>query len=244
MRFLMGVLLTLLIIGVFPSRSMSIAQGQTSIKDDQVSSAIEQLWSADKTVSQTAKAKLIELGSSAIPPLLTLLKDLVEEQNTGHFIPDDEEEAKKVREKLNIMARLTNDVYELVGRLHVVEAVPLLIKAMEERKVYNLWEKWSPDMQALAEIGPPAVPKLIESIENAEATSDRDLDKGIEIEAFRIQIRAATVLGKIGDARALQILERLDKETKTIDFWWAIQQIKKKNGMEYDHRIDQDNSGL
>lgn len=190
--------------------------------------AVKQLQSPKEAERQAAKETLIQLGSSAIPPLVKVLKDLVANQNRSYVIPDEDEEAE-------IQSRLQPDVYELLGRLHAEEAVPLLIKAMEERQPYKLSEYCDLDMRALVEIGPAAVPRLIESMEEAETTAEQNEHEGLQVTALMIKLRAGMVLGDIGDVRALPILEKLEKETKIVDFWYAIQEVKKKNGMKYRH---------
>jgi hypothetical protein len=77
--------------------------------------------------------------------------------------------------------------------------------------------------------------EYLESIEHAETTAEQNERDGLQVPAFRVQLRAGKVLGDVGDVRALPILEKLLKETKTVDYWYAIQQVKKKNGMKYRH---------
>jgi hypothetical protein len=177
-----------------------------------------------------------ESRRNLIPALLAILKHSAESQNTGVILPNDKEEAKRVEEEMDAEARIEAEALKLAGLLRVEEAVPLLIKIMEERGTFILMEKGSAEMTALAQIGPAAVPAVMESIEDANTTTERNRENGCERcpDAFRIQIRGAHVLGDIGDPVALPLLELLLQETKTLDYWWAIQQIKKKNWMEYD----------
>jgi HEAT repeat protein len=82
------------------------------------------------------------------------------------------------------------------------------------------------EMYALAEIGSSAVIPLIELIRGAEAASKRSSH---EVPAYRIQVRAARVLGEIGDARALPVLRTLLKQKRDVMVGRAIEAIKQKN---------------
>ena len=226
MQFGAVILFILLPVEILLPSTILVARQQVSTNNDQVTLAIKQLQATDEAERQAAKKKLLELGASAIPPLLVILKDL--DSHRGYIVPDDKEEAKKLKEESLRLGQLEYDVEELLGKLHAEEAIPLLIKIMEERTAFNALEKMCPEMYALVEIGPAAVPKLIESIENAQARARR-LDNSMP--SLPIQRRAAIVLGRIGDRRALPILERLLKETKLVDFWYAVEQIKTKNKM-------------
>lgn len=75
---------------------------------------------------------------------------------------------------------------------------------------------WTYSMDALVRIGQPAVPKLIEAIETAHDraaamnySSVQRSEEGINHDARILQTRAAMVLGKIGDARAVPVLMKL-----------------------------------
>ena len=90
-----------------------------------------------------------------------------------------------------------------------------LIDSMLAQDTYSLThESWGPSMQALADIGPQAVPRLIETVDRArEIYISRNLAAGlppsdfsIRVEPFIVQTRAVMVLGRIGDKRALPIL--------------------------------------
>ena len=90
-----------------------------------------------------------------------------------------------------------------------------LIDRLMAQETYNLThEDWGPSMQALADMGPQAVPRLIETVDRARETYiSRNLAAGlppsdfsIRVEPLIIQTRAVMVLGRIGDKRALPIL--------------------------------------
>lgn len=75
-------------------------------------------------------------------------------------------------------------------------------------------ERWHGSMEALAGLGSTAVPRLIETIEEARniaashnsANGSPSSDLFIDAQASVIRTRAVMVLGRIGDARALPIL--------------------------------------
>ncbi len=214
---------------------------------NQVSDYIELLKSSEEAKRQEGKEKLFHIGSDAIGPLISLLEDLFKDDFTPWFASGRAEEGKEVWERrqraldsgdagaaraawdqlaqLEISGRLKNDVMEILGRLQAQAAVPLLIRIMEEREIDNLWEKMRSEMYALVAIGSPAVPRLIELIKEAKVAAKRN-PHGIS--AYRLQVRAAKVLGLIGDARALPVLKELLRRGKDVIVSQAIEQIKHK----------------
>src|SRR5262249_4403469 len=141
-------------------------------------------------------------------------------ENYKNLPPDQmSDEAMKNLLVLEIDSRLKNDVYELLGNLHAEEAVPILVEIMEHQEIYDLIPGMSPAMRAIAEIGPGAIPRLIESLENAQMTAasiwtspdlSEEENRGIiSCYSTRIQENVILVLEKIGDERALPALEKL-----------------------------------
>ena len=136
------------------------------------------------------------------------------------------------------------DIIDLLGSLQAEEAVPLLIKIMENRGSHSGKEKMGVEMKALCQIGSRAVPKLIEEIEQAhvraanlslivfgfcmesigpttegfdyEGIEENEEEQYSEIEmgTHRILLRTTKVLGEIRDQRALTRLETLLDKTK------------------------------
>lgn len=222
---------------------------QDTFNRKQVSEYIELLKSSDEVKRQEGKEKLLLLGSSSIGLLVSLLGELSADPFRPWFVSGREREgieawerrqkaddsgnvaearaASELIAQLEISGRLKNDVMELLGQLRAEEAVPILIRLMEERPVDNLWEKMRYDMKALVAIGSAAVPQLIESIKNAKDTAKRNWQP---IPAYRIQVRAAIVLGMIGDERALPVLEELLRQENDMLVDLAIKQIKEKSG--------------
>src|SRR5437016_2434409 len=146
MRFGVVVLLIFFSVETFPGSTKLAAWQQVSYNDDQVNLAVKQLQTADESERWVAKEKLLQLGSSVIPPLLVLLKDIAD--NQYKVIDPDTEGAKVLLEKQSLQAKYAYDVYEVLGKLHAKEAVALLIKIMEERPIDNLFEKMRPEMYA------------------------------------------------------------------------------------------------
>ena len=214
---------------------------QQPATDEQTATAIKQLWSADETERQQGKDRLRQIGQKAIPELISLLKDLWQnpfpryatgkeeegeaamEQARKAAKKHDSKEISKIVAKLQgteISSRLIEDACDLLGRVKAQETIPLFIDRLlrdengNASKVY-----WTPAMTALAEIGSAAVPGLIEASETAreraasvKAAPSLRSEEGIKWDTELIQTRAAMVLGKIGDARALPTLTNLKCE--------------------------------
>jgi hypothetical protein len=133
---------------------------------------------------------------------------------------------------------------EVIGRLIDYMVEP------ESRSVTK--ESWGGAMEALARIGRPAVPQLIEAIQNApeKAASKRFADGtklsdfGVQAETSKIQTRAAMVLGRIGDVRALPVLGALPSDNSVMSFYVkeAIKSIEKSNDHNTAPNVDQASS--
>src|SRR5215467_4061891 len=102
--------------------------------DDGVSIAVKQLWSADNAVRDNAKSVLVRLGSVAIPALILLVEDLLNNSYprfpTGkelegskaldRFQSVGDQEANLVYDQIRLLAinrRLIDDVIEILGRI-------------------------------------------------------------------------------------------------------------------------------
>jgi hypothetical protein len=102
-------------------------------------------------------------------------------------------------------------------------------------------ERWNEGMKELAEIGKPAVPKLIEVIETAKGRASAKIyseeippsEFGINVETYTIQTRAVMVLGKIRDAKALPLLLKLQDSNPQFqlkdEIIEAVKNIEKSN---------------
>jgi hypothetical protein len=62
------------------------------------------------------------------------------------------------------------DICDLLGRLHAIEAIPILLNIVENREVISRVTTMTPEMQALVNIGSPAVPSVIEFFNSAESS--------------------------------------------------------------------------
>ncbi len=216
------------------SQNAAVMSGQQHI----VANAIQLLWSADDNVRQTAKKEIIRIGPEAVPALLFLLKDIYEDPGKQRLVTSVGSQ-QPVRPLdidnppygdslgLEITNRLKLDAMELLGRLRAVEAVPILIKIMQQPS-FMVSYNWAVtmDMRALIRIGAPAVPALVDVIENARAGlssmafgdelgfTEQDKTSYRLRELARIQNKAIMVLSEIGDERALPVLERLLDPTR------------------------------
>src|SRR5262249_1808251 len=104
-------------------------------------------------------------------------------------------------------------------------------------------------MATLARIGGPAVPKVIEAIQNAPKTAAaipfaneaKWPERFIRKETIKLQARAAMVLGEIGDGRALPVLKSLlaVDDPMRVDFKEAMGDIEEHNGGPHTDAIDQ-----
>jgi HEAT repeat protein len=243
----MGVRLVLLL--MFISFAHGDARGacQDRPNGNQAIEYVALLKSFDEAIRNEGKSKLLKLGAESIRPLVALLEDLLREpfkpwfavgreregkEAWDHYQAVDPREVNVVRAAsdrlagLEISGRLRNDTIELLGRLRAHEAVPLLIRIMEQRDLDNASEKMRAEMYALAAIGSSAVPALIESIRRAQ-TAGKGVPNGVP--PYLIQVRSARVLGLIGDARALPVLKEMLSRKKDVIVWKAIEDIKRVN---------------
>jgi HEAT repeat protein len=220
-------LLTALIAAGIPGVRLA-AREQTAPEDTEPALAVKRLWSPDKAVREAAEQELIHLGPRAITPLLGALEFVANHIDRLTLVLQDAEpqEAERLNADAAAMQWLPDDVCGLLGRLRAEAAIPLLIRIMEERWENDLMDKWSPERQALVEIGAPPVPAIIESTITADATHDRLKHRDPnQVPGFTIQLRAAKVLERIGDARALPVLESLLADNRMAENEYFLGQI-------------------
>ena len=228
-------------------REDRVAQNHIASQNE-VDSILTKLQSRDESDVREARAALAEMGEGAIEPLISLLKDLtnqaVKRPGTvaGGSVPG--HNARVVDP--NTRSRTENDIYDILGRLRAVEAVPLLVAIMEEEEIDDMIQGMSPVMRALAEIGPAAVPQLIRSIDDAKSTASAvpellasDLTEETRRRNLgwiqgRIELRATLVLREIADPRAIPALERLqtmsDNEFIVTQAREAVTKIQNRTG--------------
>jgi HEAT repeat protein len=224
-----GLCITFLLTGI----AMVLAATSTQVPTDadRVASAFKLLWSPDENERRAAKQELIQIGDPTIPPLLSLLEDIFRNPNKFYFATGKEMEGAEAMRlwedgvttedlsNLEIGWRLRDDCYELLGRLRAIEAVPLLLRIMERQDIFTGFSTLSAEMRVMVEIGPPAVPNLIEAMEKAKERAasigfggpqptEEEKERIITSEAAKFRARVAMVLGEIGDERALPVLEK------------------------------------
>ena len=159
-------------------------------KKDKVEQAIKKLWSADDSLRLRGCEEILQMGAAAAGPLSDLLIGLVRDRRP-RFATEMEQEGRRALEafldwvrvmerplendpqlltlsRLAINSRLINDVISLLGELKAPEAVPVLIQIMERRQLSG--PPTGPELRALAKIGSPAVPFLVNSISTAMTT--------------------------------------------------------------------------
>ncbi|MEW6125660.1 MAG: hypothetical protein AB1757_01240 [Acidobacteriota bacterium] len=171
---------------------------QTTTEENPADEYIRQLSSENESERIIAKKKLIQLAEPAAKRLIAWLE--------GYPIIEVDKFVKP---------SVKNDVYEILGAIHSEEAIPILVKTMEREVPAGMEVGLSPVMQALVEIGSPAVPHLITSIEAAEKMiAASDSSKPLKELNRIIQIRASLVLAEIGDKRALPVLQHLEQSVE------------------------------
>jgi HEAT repeat protein len=204
----------LLLAFVSPSWARAMPQVGNEGRDPDVKRLVDQLWSAADDVRTKAKAALATAGRRAAPQLISLLGDLADHYYEPHFA-----KGTSADEGVDITKRLIRDCFELLGDMRSAEAVPAMVRIMEQPPVMLLGKgifAWQ--TQALAKIGKPAIAPLLEAMRDAAliaASIARDPKRGESLYggpdsvADLIQARAATILGEIGDPVALPALRRV-----------------------------------
>ena len=212
--------------------SLHISQKQHESSQDHISRVLEKLQSRDESDVVQAKVEIDELGDEAIAPLVNLLRTLITGGRYSYGMAPADEQQQRPIDKQNTSSlddatrsRVINDIYEALGRLHTAEAVPLLVSIMENEEIADMIQGMSPVMRALADIGPAAVPALIESLDEstskALASADvhipdpaaEERERTFHLIEGRIQERGILVLRKIGDKRAIPAIERAEAST-------------------------------
>jgi hypothetical protein len=166
---------------------------EQTAKKDKIEQAIKKLWSADDLLRLRGREELLQIGAAAAGPLSDLLMGLVQDRHP-RFATEMEQKSRRALEafldrirvmerpmendpqlltlsRLAINSRLINDVISLLGELKAPDGVPILIQIMERRQLGV--PRNDPELRALAKIGSPAVPFLVNSISTAEVTAVR-----------------------------------------------------------------------
>jgi hypothetical protein len=153
----------LLLGSVYRSGSEGKSSQTSQSQDSNIKVMIEKLWSPERARLE-AKKEIMTTGLAAAPSLMELLARLADEMDQPHFATGKEREAEIFLKdpsghpdlaEFVITWRLILDCTELLSQMKCVEAVPLLIRVMESRESLNVFEKWSPEMFDLANMGAP-----------------------------------------------------------------------------------------
>ena len=202
--------------------------------DPRAKQAIQKLWSPDQLVREQGRKEVMRIGSAAINPLIELLSDLLKNKSPRFAAGKEEEGQKALKDYVNLIrktrgpvlgseeskalssfvinTRLISDCIFLLGELRAIEAVSILIYIMENRTMSNSIDA---EMQALINIGVPAVPFLIKSIENANATA-REFEPVFF--GYEIPIDWKEIIGEQSDTHQdnLELDEEDDETAKQI----------------------------
>jgi len=201
-----------------------------------VAAAITQLRSGNATEREAAKEALFKEGSNAVLALIAALQELSLDPKPHFDLGNEVEGAEALRRydsvlvkernpseylSVDITWRLKKDMIELLGRLRDKAAVPILIELTRQEMHSSQNEYLHPPMQALVEIGEPAVPQIVEAVESVRGTAaaalstccpnlaDAERLPILENQVDIMTARLAIVLGEIRDERALPVLEKL-----------------------------------
>lgn len=177
-----------------------------NIDENLISLSVKKLWSPHDLERERGKEEILRIGGECVEQLLVLLVDLVDNPHPRFAIGKEREAIKLLRDHsknacggmsssefdrwtqatldLFINSRLITDAIYLLGKLRAVEAIPVLIRIMEGRSIFQDPDGWGDEMIALSRIGSPAVPYLMATIQNAKATAERqeDIHLGWEIQ--------------------------------------------------------------
>jgi hypothetical protein len=196
MRLDAGIILRFLIVmqmvcSTVGSNEMSGGPPNAHAKVDQ---AVKKLWSEDLRTRELGFREILEIGSAAATSLVKLLSELIDDRRP-RFFAERQEEGQKALEEYLALARRNPEAYDgcaasktvsrlavnnilfhnailLLGKLGSTDGVPMLIRILEGGPGLH-----SPpagvEVDALRSIGPPAIPWITKSIENAHQTAAR-----------------------------------------------------------------------
>jgi hypothetical protein len=239
---------------------------------DSTNEAIKRLWSSDEGERARGKRELLEGGQSSIKPLMALLTD-IESNLSPRYVTGKEKEGResakqlsetyptgnerKIRKyleeytKIEITARLRNDIIELLGYLQAQEAIPLLMDIIIKEPRRNLSkEYWDVTMKALVQIGHPVVTHLtrinhdlrtvVLSVNpKIQRLPEKTRESFIEFEVNKIRTRSAMILGCIGEVQSLPGLEQQLNGAKDFLLIYytkeAISKIKQGTDCNFNH---------
>ena len=203
-------------------------------RQNDVAVALNELRSPSEAVRFAAKQRLLTLGEAAIPELVSALQHLIRDMPWVFELGMDAEGEQALKRRNvsfqdlkkrvsydgppDISGRWKQDILDLLAQSKARQAVPVLLEALRKGElVGTINEPLLPEMEVLVAIGEAAVPQICEAFINAEdeqAASRRGSDLPqeqeraiIESGTRRYRAKLAIVLGKIGDPRALSLLD-------------------------------------
>jgi hypothetical protein len=199
-------LLLSLALAVPPGTIQASAERQESTE---ITGAIAQLWSDSESDRDWAMATLLALGTAAVPRLMDLVSELGDKGRPGVVYPCFSHDQSACDLQVQREPRVRSDAIVLLGRLRAVEAVPLLIKMLRLGDSPTFGVKYTgPEIEALVEIGKPAVPQLLRALERADRVRSSTEGPRSSV-SLVLEERLADVTAEIGDSSALPLLERL-----------------------------------
>jgi hypothetical protein len=182
----------------------TLAQGWDA-KDADVRVLMDDLWTERRAA---AKEGLRRIGPRAAPCLILLIDDLVEWHETAHFVMGRNGEDPVLitsRHRYEATWGVIRDCVELLRPMRLPEAAPALVRVLETRSPRSWEPKPGPEMMALVEIGPAAMPPLVGALEHL---SEVGKPRG-SVGPLVIRLRSEYVLAQLVDKTTLPELEGL-----------------------------------
>jgi len=192
---------------------MSSAEIIGKLKDETaVSLLIELLGDDNSYVKTSANDALLKIGAPSVPFLIEVLKQKAENVNISPSDLVGDKIGTKFKKELAKRASLQVSVASVLGNMKDPTAIPTLLESMkmmpapnatEDEKTYAASVRTSA-ITALATIGSPAVEGLISTLGNKTETETA-------------RVNSASVLGTIGDKRAVTpLINTLKDENKNV----------------------------
>ena len=207
-----------------------------SQKVSSLAAALRQLGASSEAGRKEAKEALKSGGEQTAQVLLPLLDWIMHDLHIAgdpsldeakrhlkealRHDPDALQAAIALDQNIEIHDRLSRDLIEVLASIGTPKAVPLFAKSL-----YGLIDEstgggpvqFTPGMIGLVLAGEKAVPEVLDVFQRAEALApfswagypypNGAQAPALRTKAFMIRVRAAMVLGEIGDARALPVLK-------------------------------------
>ena len=221
--------IVIVFLGSFIDRSGNAQVSVRAVSDDPIEVAISSLRSNDVEQRTEAKKVLLANERESLRPLLSLYTRIRsgariygDEPATRNEDASADEIAKKEMERFDITDRLRQDVIDLLTQLRSEEALKAFIDYLYDYApgLESFGEPVCGEMQALIEMRSLALPDIIEVLSTArhQAVRTRLNSTAEYYKSIRFQRRLITVLGRIGDPKALPLLEELASDEFLVTF--------------------------